>query len=149
MKTNRIIPYILCIAIIAFLSWLIYNQIEEYHLQDDPMLETLKEVLEPLYKEYPQLRKIKLYKGEKSYTINKEKTFMCLYDENGDYYDLNTILHVILHEYAHSLNTKDIGHTEEFYRIFDELMKRATELKVYNPDIPVDKNYCLYPDKKK
>jgi hypothetical protein len=90
MKTSRIIPYILCIAIIAFLSWLIYNQIEEYHLQDDPMLETLKEVLEPLYKEYPQLRKIKLYKGEKSYTINKEKTFMCLYDENGDYYDLNT-----------------------------------------------------------
>jgi hypothetical protein len=148
MKISKIIPYVLCLILISLLSWVIYRQIHEYHLQDDPMLKTLKQILEPIFEEYPQLRKIKLYKGEKSYTINKEKTFMCLYDEKGEYYDLNTILHVLLHEYAHSLNTKDIGHTEEFYRIFDELLQKATDLKVYNPEIPVDKNYCLYPDKK-
>lgn len=148
MKLKKVMPYILSLFIIILLLWIIYNQVYEYHLQDDPMLTTLRELLEPLYIEYPQLRKIKLYKGDKSYTINKEKTFMCLYDENGDYYDLNTIIHVILHEYAHSLNTKDIGHTEEFYRIFEQLMKKATELEIYNPNIPVDRNYCTYSGKK-
>lgn len=148
MNISKYIPHLLTFLLILLLCWVIYKQIQEYHLQDDPMLQTLKEILDPIYEEYPELRKIRLYKGEKSYTINKEKTFMCLYDEKGDYYDLNTILHVLLHEYAHSLNKKDIGHTEEFYRIFDELLEKASNLKVYNPDIPVDRNYCLYPDKK-
>ena len=81
--------------------------------------------------------------GEKSYTINKDKIFLCLYDENGDYYPLNHMVYVLLHEISHMLNKVDVGHTEAFYQIFDELLAKANKLGVYNFSIPTIDNYCL------
>jgi hypothetical protein len=133
------IAYILATILIILLSWVIYKQVKEYHLQDDPMLHTLKEVLKPVH---PIFNNLKLYKGDKSYTINKDKTFLCLYDENGDYYPINHLIYVLLHEVSHSINTKDVGHTPEFHRIFDELLDRANKIGVYNPSIPLVRNYC-------
>jgi hypothetical protein len=135
-KTYNVIAGIL----IAVLIYLIFNQVREYHLQDDPMLDILKKVLTPVH---PIFKTLKLYKADKSYTINKDKTFLCLYDENGDYYPINMLIYVLLHEVSHSLNTKDVGHTEEFQRIFDDLLLKATELGVYNPSIPIIQNYCV------
>jgi hypothetical protein len=139
MGIKKILPYVLAFGMCLLLIWIIFNQIEEYRLQDDPMLYTLREILIPVH---PIFKDIKLYKGDKSYTINKEKTFLCLYDENGDYYPINMLVHVLIHEIAHSLNKKDIGHTEEFHRIFEELLQKATELGVYNPSIPLIQGYC-------
>jgi hypothetical protein len=133
------IGYILGAILIGILIWIISNQIKEHHLQDDPMLYTLKEILKPVH---PIMNKLKLYKGNKSYTINKEKVFLCLHDEKGEYYPLNMEVYVLLHEVAHVLNTKDVGHTEEFHRIFDDLLQRATQLGVYNPSIPIISDYC-------
>lgn len=133
------IAYVLAAVLIGLLSWVIYKQVKEYHLQDDPMLHTLKQILQPVH---PIFKNLKLYKGDKSYTINKDKTFLCLYDENGEYYPLNHLIYVLLHEISHSINTKDIGHTEEFHRIFDDLLAKATEIGVYNPSIPLVRNYC-------
>jgi hypothetical protein len=136
---TNLIAYVLAAILIVVLSWVIYKQVKEYHLQDDPMLYTLKEILKPVH---PIFNNIKLYKGDKSYTINKEKTFLCLYDENGDYYPINMLIYVLLHEVSHSLNSKDIGHTDEFHRIFDELLEKAAKIGVYNPSIPIIQNYC-------
>ena len=83
-----------------------------------------------------------MYKGDKSYTINKEKTFLCLYDKNGDYYPVNQLVYVLLHEISHALNTKDVGHTDNFNKIFDELLDKATQQGVYNPSIPIIQDYC-------
>jgi hypothetical protein len=135
-KTYNFIAAIL----VAVLVYLIFNQVKEYHLQDDPMLDILKKILTPVH---PIFKTLKLYKADKSYTINKDKTFLCLYDENGNYYPINMLIYVLLHEVSHSLNTKDVGHTEEFQRIFDELLAKATELGVYNPSIPIIQNYCV------
>jgi hypothetical protein len=140
----KYISYTLAIVLICFLSYIIYNQIKEHHLQDDPMLHVLKQIVKPLQDKYPIFSRLKLYKGRKSYTINKDKTFLCLKDDKGEYYPLNMLLHVLLHEISHSLNQKDIGHTEEFHRIFDELLKDATDLGIYNPSIPLIQNYCNY-----
>jgi hypothetical protein len=131
--------YILAGIIITMLVWIVYNQIKEHNLQSDPMLYTLKKVLEPVH---PIVSNLKLYKGDSSYTINKERVFLCLYDENGEYYPLNMLLYVLTHEIAHILNDKDIGHTPAFYEKFDELLAKATELGIYNPSIPVINNYC-------
>jgi hypothetical protein len=136
---TKIIPYVFAVVLIFLLCFVIYKQVKEHHLQDDPVLKILKEILKPVH---PIFNKLKLYRGDKSYTINKEKTFLCLYDENGDYYPINMLIYVLLHEVAHSINTKDIGHTEEFHRIFDELLDRATQIGVYNPSIPIIQNYC-------
>lgn len=138
------IPYILALVLITLLSYIVYKQVKEYHLQDDPMLRVLKEVVRPLSEKYPIFNNLKLYKGTKSYTINKDKTFMCLKDQNDEYYPLNMLIHVLLHEISHTLNQKDIGHTEEFHRIFDQVLKDATELGIYNPSIPIVQDYCNY-----
>lgn len=139
MKINWI-AIILAIILVGILIWIIICQVKEHHLQDDPMLHRLRQVLEPVH---PIVKNIKLYKGDKSYTINKEKIFLCLKDKNtNEYYTLNMLVYVTLHEMAHMLNTKDVGHTEEFHRVFDELLDKATQLGVFNPSIPIIKNYC-------
>jgi hypothetical protein len=140
MNWSNYIYNIIALVLVSILIYLVLHQVKEYHLQDDPMLHILKKVLEPVH---PIFKTLKLYKADKSYTINKDKTFLCLYDKNGDYYPINMLIYVLLHEVSHSLNTVDIGHTEEFHRIFDKLLNRAIELGVYNPSIPIIQNYCV------
>lgn len=141
--SKNFFAYILALTLICFLGWIIFNQVKEKHLQTDPILYVLKETLRPVkYNGKSIVENLKLYKGDKSYTINKDKTFLCLYDDKNEYYPLNMLIYVLLHEISHSLNTKDIGHTEEFYRIFDILLKQAQDTGAYNPSIPVIQNYC-------
>lgn len=143
MRLGNVVAYSLALALVILLAYAVHSQVKEYHLQDDPVLHTLKELLKPVH---PVFSTLKLYKGDKSYTINKERVFLCLKDENGEYYPLNVLLHVILHEVAHVLNTHDIGHTEKFHETFDQLLDRATQLGIYNPSIPIPNNYCTYND---
>jgi hypothetical protein len=141
MNLSNAIGYLLAIILIILLLYFIQRQIQEYKLQDDPMLYTLKNVLKPLLEHYG-ISNIKLYKGDKSFTINKEKVFLCLYDENNEYYPIHMLIYVTLHEIAHHLNKDDVGHTEKFHHKFEEVLTKATELGIYNPRIPIIKNYC-------
>ena len=72
-----------------------------------------------------------MFKGDKSYTINKQKVFLCLTDNNGQYYEMNILLFVFLHDLAHCLSTT-IGHDKNFNNIFDALLKKAAEYKSTN-----------------
>ena len=64
---------VLFILLIGSITW-IRMCVIEYHLQDDPMLWKLKKLIEPLH---PEAKNLKLYKGRKSYTINKDKIYIC------------------------------------------------------------------------
>lgn len=142
MQINYI-GYILIGIILMILTGVVVKQIKEYHLQNDPILDTLKEVLKPVMFGGKSITDgMKLYKADKSFTINKSQTFMCLYDKEGQYYPLNQLVYVLLHERAHSLNQTDIGHTPAFYSIFDQLLEQATKLGIYNPKIPIIQDYC-------
>ena len=138
MRLSNYVPLILSFLVVCVLVWSIRQQIRENLQQDDPMLHRLKDVLSPIH---PSIKNLKLYKSDKSYTINKDKIYLCLTDRNGDYYPLSTHSYVLLHEIAHFLNTYDVGHTPKFYEIFDELLERAEKLGVYNPSIPVIPDY--------
>ena len=105
------------------------------------MLRKLKKMMEPL-EEYTG--KLKLYKAKKSYTINKDKIYLCLTDQNGDYYPINMLIYVLLHEAAHKVNKLDIGHTEKFHEIFEDLLDKAQKLGIYNPSIPPIDGYCIH-----
>ena len=129
--------YILLIIIILFILF-IENQIKE-NIEFDPMLLTLKEILKPVH---PIISELKIYRGNKSYTINKEKIYLCLYDQNGEYYPINMLIYVLLHEIAHILNEYDIGHTPKFYEQFNKLLEKSISIGVYNPSIPIILNYC-------
>ena len=147
---ERICIIVLIIVIII----LIAIQLEEYSLQDDPKLNEIKDAIDPLFSKtikYTGILEVinnrnifdelSFYKGDKSYTINKEKVFLCLKDKNGNYYDMNTLIFVTLHEISHAL-CDEIGHTTKFNKIFDELIKKATEMQIYDPDTPIVQDYC-------
>lgn len=144
------------IFVCCLVTYLLLSQyIEEYTLQDDPKLNEIKQTIAPLFSKNIQhtgildvinkrnvLDEISFYKGNKSYTINKEKVFLCLKKKNGEYYDMNILVFVTLHELSHVLSTT-IGHDKNFNNIFDALLKKAAEMGIYDPSIPIDKNYCL------
>ena len=150
--------YIFVISTIVLFTaymWNLYIQ-EEYRLQNDPKLKELKEKVEPLFskdKKYigilsrindrDVMSEITLYKGDKSYTINKQKVFLCLRDEKDDYYNFNMLLYVLLHEISHVI-CDEVGHTEKFSEIFDAVLEEATKMKIYDPNIPIINDYCQY-----
>jgi len=155
MKTNVLYSIILFFIIIGFVIWLIVMQIEEYKLQDDPKLFELKKKISPLLNRENYsglltpmnnsnlLDKISLYKGDKSYTINKQKIFLCLKDENGSYYDDMMLMYVLLHELSHVI-CDEVGHTQKFHEIFDQVLEEAHIIGIYDKSYSIIQDYCQY-----
>jgi hypothetical protein len=141
----------LVVIIIAVILFFIYRQIEEFELQDDPMIIKIKEKLTPFLESYSYrgkkgtdiMKKIKIYKGGKSYTINKERIYLCLRDEKNNYYNINMLMYVVLHELAHVFS-ESVGHTEEFNIIFQDILEKANQKGIYNPSIPIEEDYCKH-----
>lgn len=122
----------------------------------EPKLKTLSDKVSQMFSEDVQysgilsninkkrlLNEISLFKGNKSYTINKEQIYMCLKDEKNNYYDDNMLIYVLIHEIAHSI-CDEIGHTNKFHRIFDALLAKAEEMNIYDSTQPLIRNYCNY-----
>jgi len=127
------------IVLIVVFGLLVKKQIRENMDRSDPMLERLRDLLIPIH---PGFKNVKLYKADKSYTINKDKIYLCLRDKKtGEYVTLNMLVYVILHEYAHFLNKEDVGHTKHWQDIFDSLLVKASEIGIYNPSIPIIDDY--------
>ena len=139
-STSALVILIALFSVIA-IGFLVNNSINEQYLQSDPMLITLKETIKDIH---PEAGNIKLYKGTKSYTLNKDKIFICLKDENDEYYPMNMLIYVLLHELSHKINKDDIGHTEKFHIIFQDLIEKAHNMGIYDSSIPPIKNYCSH-----
>ena len=158
---QKILPFVqvsLMIILLGVVCYLIYTQVKEHYTQDEPKLNELREIFSKFFKQdkywsppLDMLNKrnimddIILYRGNKSYTINKRDTFLCLKDENGNYFHDNTLIFVLAHEIAHSL-CSEIGHTELFHTIFEALLIELTADGIYNPSIPVNSEYCVNGD---
>ena len=82
-----------------------------------------------------------------AYSENKgEKIAFCLdteKDNKGKLIDLNTLMFVAIHEMGH-IATKEVGHTETFWKNFKFLLKESVEIGIYNPvDYSKEPNdYC-------
>jgi hypothetical protein len=136
MHYGLLILFALSIILIFYVGL----RIKERYEETDPMLLELKTTLQPVF---PDLDNVILLRGKKSYTINKKRIHMCLKDENGNYYDKNMLTYVLLHELAH-VRCDEIGHTEKFHHIFEQMLIVAANKGVYNPNIPTVKDYCEY-----
>lgn len=147
-----------CVGWVLFFILLVntlYTQlIESFTYETDPKLDEIKNIISPLFgpNKYHDgalqalnsrdiLDEIRLYKGNKSYTINKEKVFICLKDRNNNYYDTNMLVYVTLHELAHVINPT-VGHDSSFHQVFDKLLLEAEKMKIYDPNMNIDSNYC-------
>ena len=148
----------LCIIIIL-VGYIVYDQINEHFNDRDPKLIELKKKLEFFINSKDKkwtgrlevlnnrqiLNEIKLYVGSKSYTINKTRVYLCLKDPNNKYYDDNSLMFVLLHEISHVI-CNSIGHTDEFHKIFAQVLIEAEKVGIYNSNIPMIKNYCGHDD---
>jgi len=68
-----------------------------------------------------------------SYSINKgEKIVLCIRsrDKEKKLVDLNTMMFVALHEFAH-IATESVGHTKEFWDNFRWILKEAIAIPIY------------------
>jgi hypothetical protein len=110
----------------------------DFFYHRDPVLEEIRNQLSVIN---PKFKDVELYEGDKSYTINKKKVYICLKDSDGRYYDRNMLTYVICHEFAH-LVCDEVGHTDKFYAIFNDILKQATAIGAYDPSIPPLRDYC-------
>jgi hypothetical protein len=137
---------ILGILIIFILICIVYRQfrkIKEGMSSNDPVLRRLKQKLSSVH---PKVNDLTFFEDKESYTINKKDVYLCLRDENNEYYNENMLIYVTLHEVAHAI-CDEIGHTQKFHEIFESLLDRAYNMGIYNPSIPIIQDYCQYHNK--
>ncbi len=133
---NTVIIFIIIIGLV-----ILYNFMpnKSFYSVDNS---TLKKVRENFIKLDSSYSNIPLREGSSAYTENKSIITLCLKDPKSGYvYDMNTIMYVALHELAH-MCSRTKGHDEEFQKNFTKLLKKATRLGIYNPNIPMPKSYC-------
>jgi hypothetical protein len=157
MRTGKTIVIVATIVIvICCVVGAVLYQIKEFYDKRDPVLEEIKSSLKPLFdkEDFSGLltklnngnlvEKTPIYKSKGgSYTINKKHVHICMHDELGEYYDRNMLIYVLIHELAHVI-CDEVGHTELFNMINDELLVEAAAMGLYNPSIPILVDYCKH-----
>lgn len=134
-------PLVVSLGLIAVIMAIaIYYRQKDYE-ENDPVLFKLRE---DLIKVDPRAENLEFYIGSESYTEDKERIYICMKDKDGEYYPYNTLLNVGLHELAHAFSqTIDKDHVgEEFNSLYIELRNKAESLGLFNPNIPVQSDYC-------
>ncbi len=112
------------------------------HLKySDPMIESIRN---DLIKVHPKARELRYFASDKSFTEDKKDMFLCLKDENNQYYSRNFLMYVALHELAHAISKSyDDNHNgREFNENFDMLLDKASRMSLYDPSQPLLQNYC-------
>ena len=149
MKCLEIKWIIAIIILVLIISYFAFNCIKENFMSSDPMLLELEVELRKFFNTSSYkindgnvMDHIKMYRGNKSYTLNKKKVYICMKDNDGKYYDKNMLIYVIAHELSHVL-CDEIGHTPKFQEIFDKLLEELAAFGLYNPEIPINYEYCL------
>ena len=129
------------ILLVGGLILLLYLSLRprSYYSHDHPILNNVRSNFAKLNPEYA---KIPLREGNSAYTENKAVITLCLKNpETKDYYDMNTIMYVALHELGHMVS-KTHGHNDEFKRNFAILLRQAARKGIYDPRIPIPQTYC-------
>lgn len=143
MKVALLVCYCIMMMIVLTIMYTTIVYCHEKYQQSDPILHEIRENLLLLS---PQVSRLYFYVDKKSYTINKQKIYLCVKDSKDNYYPINMLMYVAIHELAHVL-CDEIGHTAKFHKIFEKLLDQATELGIYDPHIPIIQDYCGYKTK--
>lgn len=140
---KNIIMFFIIILIILIIGYLILiinkkKKIEPY-TSHKKIINELKNTVSIII---PEIKNINVvYSKNKSYTADKKVIHLCLMDETGNYYSKNMLIYVLLHELSHCY-CKSLHHTPEFLKIFEALLKKAVDAKIYDPNFKKPKIYC-------
>ena len=123
---------------LAFMAaWYLIQTHREFYLENEPTVVKIRNKLLPVF---PEIKFVKMLKGTSSYTINKQKIYLCT-ETKGQVYDDNMLIYVTLHELAHTM-CPEIGHGKQFQSIFQSLLDRAERHGLFDPKKPRVENYC-------
>lgn len=142
------ISFIVSTIFIVLLIYRIVTEIRDNYENEpeDPFVLSLIQEIRQISPEVDDVvKRLKFFKGRKSYTINKKNVYLCKNDENGMLYGKNQLVLVLIHEISHAL-CSEIGHTPSFYKIMDNLLIKAEKHKLYDPAIQHVENYCPGPE---
>lgn len=70
--------------------------------------------------------------GHKAFTFKFQRIAICLRQNNGEFYDIETLKFVMMHELSH-IATLEKNHNDFFWTIFKFILHAAAELVGYNP----------------
>lgn len=141
ISNELVVIFLLSVAI--FIQYTYYNVTIENYGEVDLLLEKIKRNLVLVD---PRIAKLKFYSASKSYTMNKQKIYLCLRDKKGKEYDYNFLIYVAIHECAHALSSVyDNNHTsKEFLDTFSKLREKAYKIGVWNKEGVILDDYCNY-----
>lgn len=77
--------------------------------------------------------------GHKTFTLNFQRISICLRKKSGEFYDMNTLQFVMMHELSH-IAALEKNHDDYFWLVFKFILQSAANLVEY---VPVD--YSQYP----
>ena len=129
------------ITLLIFLFIYLYSTTRKRKIFYDPLVEDIKKDMMELD---PRISNRQFYSSDESYTEDKERIYLCLKDERGEYYDYNMLIYVAIHECSHALtDVIDVEHkTPEFKNMFESLLNKASEKGIYDKSIPLVDKYC-------
>lgn len=155
---SKFIAIGLASLLIIISLYIVYGQVNEHYMRDDPKLQEIEETFRRFFTSKHDwngpldslnkrdiMKEITLFRGKTSYTINKEKVYICLKDPKGEYYNNNMLVYVVAHELSHVI-CNSVGHTEEFQTIFEALLQELIAVGIFDPKAPIDESYCLTGD---
>jgi len=70
--------------------------------------------------------------GHKTFTLNFQRISICLRKKNGEFYDMNTLQFVMMHELSH-IAALEKNHDDRFWMVFKFILRSAEELVGYVP----------------
>lgn len=144
---NNIVKFICIIIFVCLLIALILIQNGGYkqymQTQDDiDTISKLKYMLK-LHNIVPEcyLDDIPIIASDESYTFKKKKIFLCL-GKGSKQFDNNTLLYVMLHEFAHVMTKPEPDpHSDTWKENFDNLLQKAINANLYDPIKGIDPEY--------
>ncbi len=131
-RVNKIVMILFILSLIIVLP-IIFYKVEDFTYKPNGLIREILDDITPLFVDSNYkgvlatlnnrniINEIRFYEDDQSYTINKEKVYLCLKDKKGKYYGKNMIIYVTLHEKANEI-CDEIGHTEKFKQILEELL---------------------------
>lgn len=129
------------IIIIILLSFSLCNFYKKKERYIDPMITSL---YNDMLRIDPRVKDVEMYSSDESYTEDKKRIYICLRDENNQYYPYNQLLDVAIHEISHALCPVIDEHhtTPEWNNLYRANIRKAIDLKIYDPEEPKIANYC-------
>lgn len=119
--------WFIVLLVVMYYYFVVYEAHEALETQK---VEKLKQIIRPIIPpdEFDRIKVFDMkekYGKDVAYTKNKKRIWICTKDKQGVPEEREALVFVLLHEYAHALNSSAFQHDKEFEKTFKDLLRQA------------------------